>query len=298
MTTVYDIVTEQILKALDNGEVVWRKQWSTAGSGLPRRLGSSKTYSAMNCLLLMLFNPYGSPYYVTFKQAKAAGAKIRKDEKSHIVTALFPRKQENEVGEEYVDWFRYRYYRVFNVEQLENLGSLKVPALETREFSPIQTAENLLAGMSEKPVIISEGIQAAFYRPSQDIINMPLKETFSSDAAYYSVLFHEMIHWTGAASRLERLDAETAESDISNPYAFEELVAEIGAAMLLAHCEINDAPARENTVAYLNGWRKKLGEDKTFIIRAAAAAQKAVNFILGNTAAAVQEDDEAEKIAA
>jgi antirestriction protein ArdC len=177
-----------------------------------------------------------------------------------------------------------RYYSVFNVAQCENIPADKIPVspVKLREHSPITAAENIVAAMPKKPDIRHGGGRAC-YSPSLDYVTMPKPEHFASGQDYYSVLFHELTHATGHASRLNRKGISGTEGEWSafgsTPYAREELVAEMGAAFLSGHAGIVERTL-DNSVAYLQAWLLRLKEDRRLIVQAAAAAQKAADFIL------------------
>ncbi|MDA2931531.1 zincin-like metallopeptidase domain-containing protein [Acidobacteria bacterium AH-259-O06] len=109
---------------------------------------------------------------------------------------------------------------------------------------------------------------------------MPPAEVFTGDAEYYSTIFHELTHSTGHKSRLNRLDTDNLAPFGSRDYSQEELVAEMGAAFLCGHCRIENRTI-DNSAAYIQGWLRRLRNDKGLVIFAAAQAQKAADFILG-----------------
>lgn len=109
---------------------------------------------------------------------------------------------------------------------------------------------------------------------------MPDRERFESEEAYFSTLFHELTHSTGHESRLKRSTLAPQQGFGSDPYCREELVAEMGAAFLCGQAGIIEATI-ESTAAYIQGWLKRLKDDPTLVVQAAAQAQKAVDFILG-----------------
>src|SRR5215467_9358048 len=171
--TVYQIVTEQIIEKLAAGVAPWRKPWS-GGAGpamMPTNLISKKRYTGINALLLSL-NSFSSPYYLTFKQCQGLGGKVKKGSKSSVVCFWkFLDRPANEEGgdqdDSKVSNYRpamLRYYRVFNVEQCENLDK-HIPAAtvtEGGEFNPIEEAARIIEGMPQRPVIVHKE-QRAFY---------------------------------------------------------------------------------------------------------------------------------------
>lgn len=143
-----------------------------------------------------------------------------------------------------------------------------------REFSVIESAQQVVSDFIDCPPIEHSGTEA-FYVPKSDSITMPPQNTFESNEAYYEVLFHEMSHATGHESRLNRDKGEGQKA-----YAFEELVAELSSSFLCAHTGIQEA-GFERSAAYLSSWLEILKEDKTFLFQAASKAQLATDYILG-----------------
>jgi len=265
---VYNVITEQILKALDAGIVPWRKEWTTLS---PKSLGSKKAYRGINSLLLSICNTYSSQYWVTYNQAKALGGNVRKGEKGRAI--VFWKWLEKTQDGETKRFPLLRYYTVFNVEQCEGIDS-KVPVVEIREHSPIQDAQAIVDNMPNRPEI-SHGGDRAFYRPSTDDVTLPAPELFASAESYYSTAFHELAHSTGHKSRLDR---EFGGADMIG-YSKEELIAEMSAAFLCGTCGISNATI-ENSAAYIQGWRKRISDDPSLVVQAAAKAQKVADYIL------------------
>lgn len=277
---VYEIVTDRILSALEKGTVPWEKPWN-AESGQPVNLKSKKAYRGINIWLLSLSAMsagYSSPYWLSFKQAKDLGGSVRKGEKGTVVVFWKPVKQEDSRdGKPYVI---LRYYRVWNVEQCEGIES-KIPApIERPDFDPIAEAESILQGYRNAPAVKFGG-DRAFYSPSADFVGMPEKETFVNPSAYYSTHFHEFVHSTGHSSRLNRKGITDPSATFGNAvYSEEELVAEMGAAFLCGMAGILDYTV-DRSAAYLDHWKSKISSDPKLVVKAAAAAQKASDHILG-----------------
>jgi len=271
---VYEIITEQIIEKLNKGEIPWHQPWT--GSA-PKNLVSKKEYRGINPFLLGC-QRYSSPYWLSYKQAKDLGGHVKKGEKSTIVVfwkRVNVKDRENEDSEKTVPMLRY--YRVFNSDQCE-LPDGKVPMLDVNpDFQPIAACDQVVTDMQNKPDI-EHREPRAYYRPSTDSVNMPKKETFVKEEFYYSVLFHELGHSTGHKSRLDRKDfAEGCFG--SETYSKEELVAEMTAAFICGHCKIENKTI-ENSAAYIKSWLRKLKDDSKMVVLAAAAAQKAADFIL------------------
>jgi len=272
-TSVYDIITERIISLLEQGTVPWQKPWKVQ-SGMPRNLVSKKPYRGINAFLLHSMQ-YESPFWLTFKQAQEHGGKIRKGARACPVVFWKPIEiKDQKTGEaEKIPFLRY--YHVFNLAQCEGLSvNNEAPAEPT-------PAGQIVENMPQRPDI-KHGMNAAFYSPSVDTVGMPSRERFQIEAGYFATLFHELIHSTGHEKRLNRSTLLESSGFGSDPYCKEELIAEMGAAFLCGHAGIVEITLN-NSAAYLDHWLKQLNEDKTLIVRAAAQAQKAADFILATT---------------
>lgn len=274
--TVADIITEQIITRLEEGNIPWRKPWNGEANA-PRNLITGKPYRGINAFLLACTG-FSSPYYLTFKQVQDKGGQVKEGARSFpVVFWSSVNVEDRETGDERCIPFM-RYYRVFSVEQT----TLPIPELPTveRDFCPIEEAEKIVAAMPMRPDIRT-GEAKAFYSPMLDYINMPRKCLFHGDAEYYSTLFHELGHSTGHASRLARKGVTEANYFGSHEYSKEELVAEMTAAFLCGECGIVNQTIN-NSAAYIQGWIRALKskDNKNLVITAASAAQKAYDFIL------------------
>ena len=163
---------------------------------------SKRGYRGINRFLLNVAS-YGNPYWMTFNQAKKLGGSIKKGEKSTpVVFWKLMEKEDAKTGEK-KEIPALRYYRVFNLEQTEGIEGPETAEIEEQPFEPIERCEQLVAGMPNPPRL-QHLRQSAWYRPSQDLVNMPKPESFESSEEYYSTLFHELAHATGHESRLKR----------------------------------------------------------------------------------------------
>lgn len=278
----YQIVTESIIKQLESGVAPWRKPWRTE---LPVNLVSGKPYRGLNVFLLGS-QGYGSRYWLTFNQAKKLGGHIRKGERSSLVTFWH-------IGDEKIirnadgierksKPFLLRYYNVFNVEQTENIADKLGLTGASSRVADLEQCEAIVSGMPNAPK--REQSAHAWYRPSTDTVGMPSKSLFTSAEEFYSTLFHELTHSTGHASRVGREGIEQLNTFGSESYSKEELIAEMGAAMLCGVTGI--APSTiQNSAAYLQSWIDRLRGDSKLLVSAASAAQKASDFILGKSLA-------------
>jgi antirestriction protein ArdC len=274
--SVYEIITSRIVEELETGQVPWRKPWRTLP---PANLVSKKPYRGINVFLLAL-QGYGSQYWLTFNQAKQLGGNVRKGEHGTKIVFwkfdTFETETTDGETEERKSAF-LRYYTVFNLEQTEGLKAL----LALPPAFPIESAEAIGKGMPNPPAF-EQDFQAA-YIPSRDTVTMPSRTAFDSQAEYYSTLFHELTHSTGHAKRLAREGFDSPQKFGSESYSREELIAEMGSAMLCGIAGIEQATI-SNSAAYLQSWIKRLKADSRLVVSAASAAQKAADYIRGESA--------------
>jgi antirestriction protein ArdC len=263
------------LEELERGVVPWHKPWRTLP---PANLVSKKPYRGINVFLLAL-QGYGSQCWLTYRQAQALGGNVRKGEHGTKVVFWKFNTYEGETAEGEPEERKsafLRYYTVFNLEQAEGLKALRAlpPAV------PIESAEEIVQGMPNPPAF-ERDFQAA-YVPSRDVVKMPSRTAFDSQAEYYSTLFHELIHATGHAKRLAREGFDKPQQFGSESYSREELIAEMGAAMLCGIAGLEQGTLG-NSAAYLKTWIARLKSDSRLVVSAASAAQKAADYIRGES---------------
>lgn len=256
----YDIVLDQILAQLRNGTVPWR----SGCNAVPRNYITGHAYRGINRILLS-FAPYELPWYLTFKQVRAAGGSIRKGEHGHIV--CFFKKVDEEEERDYN--MVLKYYRVFNIAQttLEpKLAATHIPG-----------CEDIYVNMPDPPRL-THVCGIPHYAVITDTVAVPVPGLYESVEEYYSTLFHELIHSTGHPKRLMRFGHEEQALGGKESYSLEELVAEIGASFLCAETGILPMTITNNS-AYIANWLKVLENNRSFIFRAASLAQKAADYI-------------------
>lgn len=285
-TQVYEKITGIIIEKLQQGVAPWRKPWTAAG--FPKNLISKKEYRGVNLFLLHL-SCYESPYWLSFKQAKGLGGRVKQGEKSMPIvywTTTTVEEADSEAGEtKKKEVPVLKYYAVFNAEQCSGLKNVPSPVDRQIDFEPIQRCEEIVKGMPNPPSILHEaGDNRAYYSPKDDRINMPRNEAFSSPEAFYGVLFHEICHSTGHQSRLNRKEIATYNPFGSVDYGKEELIAEMGASFLCGITGIENKTL-DNSASYVDNWLRAIREDKKLVICAASQAQRAVDFVLGSTVA-------------
>jgi antirestriction protein ArdC len=230
----YQAITDRILEQLKAGVVPWRQPWSgKAGGSYPRNAITGRAYSGVNVVLLWseaAKRSYPLPLWLTYKQAVGAGGHVRAGAKATQVCFLssFNVKDDaSPTGERRMSFLRL--YNVFNVAQCDGLPAKLTTigeAAPRNVGSRDETADAFLA--TTKAIVVHGGSRAA-YAPLSDHIAMPEFETFKSPDTYYSTLFHELTHWTGAKKRLDRTFGRHFGDET---YSAEELVAELGAAFL------------------------------------------------------------------
>jgi antirestriction protein ArdC len=285
---IYARVTDRIVADLSQGVRPWMKPWSAEHAAdhlpvLPLRHNGTP-YKGMNVLLLWaeaMEKGYAQSMWMTYKQADSLGAHVRKGEHGSLVVYAdtFSKTEENDKGEEVERSIPFmKGYTVFNVEQIEGLPAHYTRAAvkrdEGRALALIKEAEEFFALTG---ATFRHGGNRAFYAPAADFIQLPVAEAFRDAESYAATKAHELTHWTGHASRMAR---EFGKRFGDQAYAFEELVAELGAAFLCASLGI--APdVREDHAGYLAHWLDVLKADKRAIFTAAAHAQHAADFLHG-----------------
>lgn len=281
-------VSEALIEQLQRGVAPWQKPWKPGERNLPYNPTTSNDYRGINSMYLTS-QGYDDPRWMTYKQAAAAGAQIRKGEKGTVVEYWKLDGQEpvrdangnpvlddkGKIKQQRVEYSRPRVFHavVFNAQQIDGM-----PEQTPRELAP-EPERHVLAAA----ILRNSGAQIqhtngdrAFYHPKRDEITLPLREQFPNHTDYYATALHELGHWTGHESRLNR--------DLSNPfgsegYAKEELRAEIASLMMGDRVGLGHDPSRH--AAYVGSWIKALKEDPREIFRAAADAEKISAYVIG-----------------
>ena len=264
---VTEIILNQVVEQLEKGQIPWISPYRK--NHLPQNY-NGHLYQGMNVLFLSLTN-YKVQKYLTFNQIKNLNGSILKGEKAHKVYAWFFQKN-NSSGEVKDDESNFhlslRYYNVWNIEQTD-LFNDEFKNKHLLEVVDNEIIENFINNDFNICKINHSNVGFASYNKLDHSITMPVKENFTSMDDYYSSLFHEMIH-----STMNELRPDT--KDI---YAFEELVAEIGANLLCQNFGVLNSV--ENSASYCTHWIKFLKENKvTTITKASNLAMKAVERLL------------------
>jgi len=281
---IHQQVTERILDALKRGAAPWQRPWQDgAGFDLPVNAVTGRPYHGINTLLLW---GEGDPRWCTYKQAQEQGWQVREGKTGTQICFYKPvevadkEKINPDTGEpEKRTIPMLRAYTVFNAQQIEGIPPLDREALRPPGWDPHAAAEGVIARSGAD---IRHGGNAAFYVPKEDTIHLPELAQFPSAGDYYGTALHELGHWTGHESRLDRRFGRFGDET----YAKEELRAEIASAMLSAELGVPHDP--ETHASYVGSWIETLRNDKREIFRAAADAQKIADFLMGREIAREQ----------
>jgi len=277
-------VTNTIIEQLEKGTIPWHQPWSDEQRlpGLPRNAATGKTYRGINVVMLWcaaMGKGYKFQDWATFKQWQEKKATIRKGEKGSLIVYYDTMEKEVDGETKEIPFLKSSY--VFNRSQLAgNWKPIRKPDLN----EPIAVMESILkvdTFVKNTQVIIDHKGDEACYIPSLDKIWMPSPAQFITTQSctavegYYSTLMHELVHWTGHKTRLDRIKSQKYGDDA---YAVEELVAELGNAFLCAEHEINLLP-KGSHADYIAHWLEILTDNKYAIFKAAGEATKAVDYL-------------------
>lgn len=276
---IYEIVTERIIAEMEKGIIPWKRPWTGVRSGAYSHV-TGKPYSMLNQYLLSQEGEF-----LTFKQVQAEGGKVLKGSRSGMVVFFKPYKvSDKDANGKQIERTipLLRYYNVFHISSCLGIESKFKPAAFERVFDPIEEAERIANDYCKR-----EGIKVfnamqnqAFYNPMHDQIALPLKEQFTGQAEYYSTLFHELGHSTGAERRLNRFSVGSILNESKEDYSMEELISEISATTILSTINIETENSFKNSTAYIQSWVQALRNDTKMIVRASSKAQKAVELIM------------------
>ncbi|KFB95519.1 antirestriction protein [Trabulsiella guamensis ATCC 49490] len=277
-TDIHQAVTDSIIKALESGVKPWKCPWKRNGlvSGIPSNYTTHEAYSGINIMLLWSSaaqQGFQDSRWMTYNQAKSIGAQVRKGERGTMAVFYKTLEKENEFGDtEHIPMLKH--FTLFNAEQIDGLPSgddIQPEDNTDTPFDPLPQAEALF---TRSGADITERGQHAFFRPDTDRIYLPERHLFSRAEDFYATGLHELVHWSGHRNRLNR---EMKGRFGTEKYAFEEMIAELGSAFLMADMGISGDVQH---ASYIASWLKKLRDDKRYIFRAASAASKAHRYLM------------------
>jgi len=313
--TAYQVITDRILELIQDNGLIWRKPWDENKASFKVNMAHNfvtrHVYRGGNSYLTWLFLQganirrkdgskkfvkYDTPYFFSFNQVTALGGKVKAGEKGWPVIYfkwLYKDSKADQLVPEDIALENGRlrpgfekipgifYYVVFNYDQCDGLKIKFEKSKVKTAAEKIETAEALVEGMPNRPRIERQGTDA-WYRRSEDLVRVPPMEFFRTEQNFYSTLFHELIHSTGHEKRVYR-EREKSRRFGDKKYAFEELIAELGASFLcgesgILYFTLNDS------AAYIKNWstvlREELKADPKFYFKAAGHAQRAADFII------------------
>ncbi|HEY5825400.1 MAG TPA: zincin-like metallopeptidase domain-containing protein [Cyclobacteriaceae bacterium] len=296
-SNLYLEVTNQILELLESQKLTWDKPWITLSQDgkRPHNAGSGRTYSGLNQILLSIRQMrFKYPYsgWLTFKQIQDEGGRVVAGNKAssifHYKLTYYDNKGRKYEPEQILQMSLNEqksldlkkqtlllYYNVFNLAQTSGLD-LSYYALNEQpmltEVEKDDTAEKLIT--NTKARIIHVVAKEACYNYLNDVIFLPERNQFKGTVPYYETALHELAHWTGHKSRLDRSLKNVFGSE---DYAKEELVAELCSAFLCA--DLGFSMGIANSAAYIQDWIRILKADSRYIFKAIRGAEDAARFI-------------------
>jgi len=278
-------VTDSIISLLERGVAPWQKPWE--GIGIPMNPTTDKTYRGGNAIHLMataLQRGYDDSRWMTYKQASENDWQVKKGEKGTRIEfwevknasdeKAKPGPPPAETAEKPERRFIHKIYTVFNAQQIDGIPP-HVPKTRT-PFEAIEAGERILASSGAN--IRHDQSDRCFYNRSTDSIHLTPKETFKDGPGYYGTALHELSHWTGHPSRLNRSTLNESYRFGDPAYAREELRAELASLFVAAETGLPHDPSSH--AAYVGSWVDALRKDKNEIFRAAHAASAAADFVL------------------
>ena len=315
---VYQKVTDIVIAGLDEKGLNWFKSWTNEGGQeiLPLNHKTGYEYKGINvfiCYMEAMHKGYSSNEWIGYKQAMDMGNPVRKDQAKEytelvlwykmyfdketdkwiywsVFKKLSAKLTKKQIKERFSDRLFPKVTYVYHIEQLTNPVKPKYlpepkPVVKGDTFNPIKEAEKVYENMAQKPSL-NHGGGRAYYNPPMHHVQMPNKDTFNASGKiveddYYKTLYHELMHSTGHQDLLNRKTLTGVASFGDETYSQEELVAEIGAMMMVSKLNLKPSDNVTNSKAYINGWVKHLKNHKKEVLFACSQAQKGVQFILG-----------------
>jgi len=274
-TDLYTKITAQITELMQQHGSDWTRPWTSTAGG-PSNALTGDNYKGINTLLLNLqanAKGYSRPCWATFKQWRMKGGKVRKGQKGTLCV-FYKSIAINQPDEASKTIPVMNHFFLFNADQVEGI---EFPQSD----EPIAPADRSLAVddlINGTGAIIHETGSRAFYSPSNDHIHIPPLSAFTNPEMFYSTLLHELSHWSGHPSRLDRKEGMKGRFG-SNAYAMEELVAELASAFLSIKFKVSHEP-RKDHAQYLNSWLKVLDKDPKAFSSAASKAQCAADYLI------------------
>ncbi len=271
---------DRIIAELERGVKPWVRPWDPEKAGGPQSPFNPTTgarYHGINVLILgmdMRAFQSGDPRWMTYQQAHEKGWQVRKGEKSTTIFFTKPYEVEDEEADDGKKTIRVlKHYAVFHASQVDGIPAYKAPGIDDAPWTRPEGADIILKNSG---AVIRIGGDRAFYSPATDHVQLPPDNAFSGPPEWSATALHELSHWTGHPTRLDR---DMGKRFGSAGYAMEELRAEVASAFIGTELGIpTDIPQH---ASYIADWLKPLKQDKREIFRAAADAQRIADMILG-----------------
>lgn len=311
-----DLFAEMMIEKIESIGKDWKKPWFTEGVlQWPRNL-SGREYNGMNAFMLLLHcekEGYEIPRFCTFdcvqrlnepgkngqelpRVSVLRGEKsfpvmlttftcIHKETQEKIKYDDYKKLSDNE-KQQYNVYAKMKVFRVFNVAQT-NLREARPELWEKLEQENARAKIESGEHFSFTPVdaMIKDNLwicpikpmhqDSAYYSISKNEIVVPEKKQFKSGEAFYGTLFHEMTHSTGAKDVLDRIKPTAFGSE---EYAREELVAELGSALVAQRYGMTKH-IKEDSCTYLKGWLSELKESPQYIKTTLLDVKRAASLI-------------------
>jgi len=288
-------ITADLLAALDAhaaNPVGWKMPWDSF-AGFPVNATTGNSYGgSYNAVVLMFAAAQfgGDMRWAGFGQWKKKGNPVKAGERG--VAIFFPRfacaacgraafgKGCKGCGAKFVKasdkrMTGFSQSTVFNNQQTVE----PIPAPEVKDVDPAEGYEAAAAIVAKAGADVRHGGGRAYYSPAGDYIGLPEAGAFATVADYWSTSLHEHAHWTGHASRLNRVGITRPDGYSREAYAYEELVAEISASFLCKHAGVDRPGLDDQHIAYLASWRKALTDDPSIIRKAVGEAGKVLRYL-------------------
>ena len=287
MTKLQQQLAEQFLHILEEEKLDWKKEWSGL-SGRPYNPVSKTVYHGSNYFSLLLTSMakgYQDPRWCTFAQIKEQGWTLKAGKgQSAKIEFWYPYDREQkkaiswqefrEAGGQINDRYQLfsRAYSVYNGDMIVGIPKLEVTQ---NEIQPVELVDTISGSMGVS--ISYHKSDQAFYRPVEDRIYLPYRQQFHSEYAYASTALHELSHATGSEHRLNRKQGGEFGTE---PYAYEELVAEISSCFLSSELPMGQTEEHlQNHKAYVQSWIQGIKEQPEALFRAVKDAEQAAAYL-------------------
>ena len=281
MAVALETFSKKVTELVLNSKAPWVKPWgANQAKGLPVNALTGRPYRGCNVMLL-LSTPFTSRGWMTFKQVSSVGGKVKKGARASDIfffTTIEVEKEDSKTGEKFlVDVPVLKNFKVFNLEQCElpEDAPIKYRPEETNEAPIDETGVFNQCEQLLNLAVWHEDDTKAYYIPSRDEIHLPNRRTFSSLSGFWGTAMHELSHWTGHESRLNR---DMCHSFGSQKYAREELIAEVSSWLLAVTLGTPHEP--QNSASYLASWVRDFKDKPRELYSAISQAQKVVDYLL------------------